>query len=308
MSYRILRTPDVVPITQEMESHTPIVIFDFLAAGGFAMLLATLLPAMLSRNIHRSETWFSMIIAWIVYALSYLLIVGHQFGPEPPPGLCALQMVFIYASPPLTAISGLAFIVDTHLTITRALFTNSAGRRYTRIFILVPWALFAMVAGEALLVVQDFKDIQRNPNHMYCHSTASAQYLTTSIICVIGLGIALCMTAWTAVILYRNWSLFRKLSTQTSERELRLSSLIRVMLFTMMTTIGFGLGTSGASPNTDGAHSHIWGTLLPILPFLCGIAFGTQKDILRCWMFWKWGSGAVTPVHNSKYQGAEVAV
>jgi hypothetical protein len=46
--------------------------------------------------------------------------------------------------------------------------------------------------------------------------------------------------AWTAVILCRNWSLFRKLSTQTSERELRLSSLIRVMLFTMMTTIGFG--------------------------------------------------------------------
>ncbi|KAJ7931582.1 hypothetical protein B0H13DRAFT_853654 [Mycena leptocephala] len=158
------------------------------------------------------------------------------------------------------------------------------------------------------IVVQDFKDIQRDPNHMYCHSAASVQYLTTSIICVIGLGIALCMTAWTAVILCRNWSLFRKLSTQTSERELRLSSLIRVMLFTMMTTIGFGLGTSGASPNIDGAHSHIWGTLLPILPFLCGIAFGTQKDILRCWMFWKWGSGAVTPVHNSKHQGAEVAV
>ncbi|KAJ7019914.1 hypothetical protein C8F04DRAFT_324139 [Mycena alexandri] len=84
-----------------MGSHTPIVIFNFLAAGGFAMLLGTLLPAMLSANIHRRKTWFSMITSWIIYALSYLFILGHQFGPEPPRGLCVLQMIFIYASPPL---------------------------------------------------------------------------------------------------------------------------------------------------------------------------------------------------------------
>ncbi|KAJ7707646.1 hypothetical protein B0H17DRAFT_525254 [Mycena rosella] len=268
-----------------MESHTPIYIFNFLAAGGFGLLLATLIPAMLSRSIHRSKTWFSMIISWIIYALSYLLIVGHQLGPEPPrAGVCVLQMVFIYASPPLTAISGLAFILDTHFRITKALFTRGVDHKYTRILLLVPWVSFAVVAGEALIVVQDFADIQRNSTHMYCHSSANVQYLTTALICVISLGTALCMIAWTAVILYRNWALFRQLSAN-SERELRLSSLIRIMIFTMMASIGLGLGAFATTP--DVASSAIWSALLPILPFLCGIAFGTQKDIIRCWMFWK---------------------
>ncbi|KAJ7126933.1 hypothetical protein C8R44DRAFT_979666 [Mycena epipterygia] len=46
----------------------------------------------------------------------------------------------------------------------------------------------------------------------------------------------------------------------------------------------FSLGVFG----TTGGKDAIWSALLPILPFLCGIAFGTQKDIARCWMFWKW--------------------
>ncbi|KAJ7170741.1 hypothetical protein C8R43DRAFT_65053 [Mycena crocata] len=87
-----------------MESHTPIIIFNFLAAGGFVLLLATLLPAVLSSSVHRSKTWFSMIISWIVYAISYLLIVGHQLGPEPPRGVCAIQMLLIYASRTLQTI------------------------------------------------------------------------------------------------------------------------------------------------------------------------------------------------------------
>ncbi|KAJ6494878.1 hypothetical protein C8R47DRAFT_389151 [Mycena vitilis] len=275
-----------------MESHTPIFIFDFLAAGGFVMLLATLFAAMLSRTIHRSETWYSMVFSWLVYSLSYLLIVGHQLGSPPPRGLCVLQMAFIYATPPLTASTGLAFIVDTHLLMTRALFTNTPGHRYTRTLLLVPWALFAIVVGEALIVVRDFQDIQINPTHMYCNSAASVQYLTTAVLCVVGLGVALCIIVWTAVILYRNWALFRQLSTRTTERQLRLSSLIRIMLFTLMATIGLGLGTSGALLTVGGTP--IWSALLPILPFLCGLAFGTQKDILRCWMFWKWGHSNVT--------------
>jgi len=271
-----------------MESNTPIVIFNFTAAGGLAMLLATLFPAMLSPSIHRSKTWFSMIVSWIVYALSYILILGYQSGPEPGRGICVLQMMFIYSTPPLTAISGLAFIIDVHFRITKALFTNGADHKYTRLMY-GPWALFAVVVAAALIAVQDFADIQRNLSGLYCHSNAGVQYLVAAIICAIGLGTALLMIIWTAVILYRNWALFRELSTNMSERELRLSSLIRIMLFTLMATIGLGLSVSGATPH--GGDAEVWNALLPLLPFLCGIAFGTQKDIIRCWMFWKRKTG-----------------
>ncbi|KAJ7158697.1 hypothetical protein C8R46DRAFT_1109940 [Mycena filopes] len=285
-----------------MESLAPIFVFNFLAAGGFAMLLATLLPALLSADIHRSKTWFSMITSWIIYALSYLLIIGHQSDSEPPRGLCVLQMIFIYASPPLTAISGLAFIVDTHLSINKALFSSRVGHIYTRPLLLVPWAIFGAVAVEALVAVQDFTSVRRNPANMYCHSTSSVQYLTTSITCVIGLSVALCLTIWTAIILHRNWALFRRLSMHTRNSELRLSSLIRILLFTMMTTIGLGLGTFGVTSN-DGEGVQIWSALLPLLPFLCGFAFGTQKDILSCWMFWKWRTSSDAGSSQNKAVG-----
>ncbi|KAJ7104082.1 hypothetical protein B0H15DRAFT_6734 [Mycena belliarum] len=268
-----------------MESHTPIIIFNFLAASGFALLLATLFPALLSSRIHRSKAWFSMIFSWIIYALSYLLIIGHQLGPEPPRGICVYQMVLIYACPPLTAMSGLAFIIDVHFRVTGALFTSQVDHRYTQSLLLVPWASFVAVASGALIAVQDFADVSRNSHHMYCHSTTSVQYLTTALICVFALFVALCMITWTATILYRNWALFRRLSVK--QNDLRLSSLIRVAIFSMMTSIGLGLGAFSAFRGNATEGDAIWGALLPILPFLCAIAFGTQRDIVRCWMFRK---------------------
>ncbi|KAJ6576539.1 hypothetical protein DFH09DRAFT_362948 [Mycena vulgaris] len=283
-----------------MESRTPTLVFNFLAVSGFILLLATVVPAAMSSRIHRSKTWFSMIISWMVYAASYMLILGHQLGPQPPRGICVLQMLFIYASPPLTAISGLAFIIDVHLRIKRAIFTSRADHEYTRPLLIVPWALFAAIAAEALAVVHDFAEIQRDPNHMYCHSVGDIQTRISAIICVIGLSSALCMEIWTSVILYRNWVLFRRLSTSMSD--LRLSSLIRILVFTVMTSTGLGLGAIVAPANVVDGLS-VWSALLPILPVLCGIAFGTQKDILHCWMFWR--PQDVTSLNSSR-KDAEV--
>ncbi|KAJ7678865.1 hypothetical protein DFH06DRAFT_499768 [Mycena polygramma] len=268
-----------------MESRIPTYVFNFLAATGFFLLLATVVPAAVSPSIHRSKTWFSMIISWMVYAASYMLILGHQLGPEPPRGICGLQMLFIYACPPLTAISGLAFIVDVHLRIKNALFSSRVDHKYTSVLLVIPWASFVAVAAEALIAVRDFSEIQRDPNHMYCHSIINVQTQITAIICVLGLGAALGLEIWTSVILYRNWLLFRHLSTSMSD--LRLSSLIRVLVFTIMTSTGLGLGAYVTGQGVGKERLAIWSALLPILPVLCGIAFGTQKDIVYCLMFWK---------------------
>ncbi|KAJ6599770.1 hypothetical protein DFH09DRAFT_1128763 [Mycena vulgaris] len=277
-----------------MESRTPTLVFNFLAASGFIMLLATVVSAALSPRIHRSKTWFSMIISWIVYATSYMLILGHQMGPQPPRGICGLQMLLIYASR-RTAISGLAFIIDMHLRIKRALFTKD-DHEYTRPLLIVPWALFVAVAAEALLVVHNFAEIQRDPNHMYCHSMGDIQAQVSATICVIGLSSALCMESkispaytstlkraltldqvWTSVILYRNWALFHRLSTSVSD--LRLSSLIRVLVFTLMVSTGLGYGSYlkfksvadiRPSPSLGVTHPNltdglsVWSALLPI--------------------------------------------
>ncbi|KAJ7494804.1 hypothetical protein B0H11DRAFT_2003439 [Mycena galericulata] len=267
-----------------MDSRTPTYVFNFLAGTGFFLLLVTVVAAAVSPTIHRSHTWFSMIISWMVYAASYMLILGHQLDIEPPRGICAFQMTLIYASPPLTTMTGLAFIIDVHLKLTRALFTNQADHKYTRLLLFVPWALFAAVSAEALIAVRDFTEIQRDPNHMYCHSLLNIQTRISAIICVIGLGAALSLIIWTTVILYRNWMLFRHLTTTAND--LRLSSLIRILVFTVQTSTGLGLGALAAEDNVIPGQA-IWSALLPILPVLCGLVFGTQKDITHCFMFCK---------------------
>ncbi|KAJ7019913.1 hypothetical protein C8F04DRAFT_323939 [Mycena alexandri] len=277
--------------TTGLDPRTPTLIFNCLAVSGLILLLATVVPAALSQNISRSKTWFSMIISWMVYASSYMLILGHQLGPDPPRGICGLQMLFIYACPPLTAFTGLAFVLDVYLRITGALFTNKTNHKYTMALLTVPWALFVVIAAEALIVVGDFAEIQRDPNHMYCHSVVDTQTRVSAFLCVFGLGTALCLEIWTAVILYRNWVRFRHLTGSTKIRDLRLSSLIRLLVFTLQTSTGLGLGATVTGQNvTEGLA--LWSAVLPILPVLCGIAFGTQQDILRCWMFWRPGVNA----------------
>jgi hypothetical protein len=79
--------------------------FNSLAIAGFLFLAAVLAPALFNKNILRQATWFSLVVAWMVYALAYLLIADQQLGSEPPFGLCFLQMSLIYSVPPLYVIA-----------------------------------------------------------------------------------------------------------------------------------------------------------------------------------------------------------
>lgn len=83
-------------------SHLLIVLFDVVDLLGIILLACALLPAVLSKTIQRSRVWYSMMVAWLVFALSYGLLVGRQEPPSQPPfGLCLVQTLLVYAVPPL---------------------------------------------------------------------------------------------------------------------------------------------------------------------------------------------------------------
>jgi len=81
--------------------HSLVVFFDVVVFVAIALSFFTFLPAILSKNVHRSIGWYSLIAAWLVYSLSYALLIGKQEGPDPPFGLCAFQSLLIYAVPTL---------------------------------------------------------------------------------------------------------------------------------------------------------------------------------------------------------------
>ncbi|KAJ7067002.1 hypothetical protein C8F01DRAFT_1247411 [Mycena amicta] len=280
--------------------------FNVLATTGLVLLTLTLLPAVASPQVQRSPLWFSMISSWMVYSVSYMLLLGHQGGPDPPRGICGLQMMAIYAAPPLTTTTGLAFLIDILLKINKTLFTDMLGHRYTLSLLIVPWAIYAAVAVEALVVgdrgpadgsfivikpqvVSDFDEIQRHHNNMYCHTTKQTQTRISAVICVVGLSIALTVEGWIITILYRNWALFR-LRKSKMGAELRLASLVRILVFTLQTAIGLGMGAVMALPRSGISQSQspaVWSALLPLLPVMCGITFSSQADIRSVYMFRK---------------------
>lgn len=81
--------------------HTVVVLYDVIALTAMVMFICSFLPAIFSRGVQRSAGWYSLMTAWLVYALSYILLVGKQEGPEPAFGLCMLQTLLVYAAPSL---------------------------------------------------------------------------------------------------------------------------------------------------------------------------------------------------------------
>jgi hypothetical protein len=78
-----------------------IIAYDVLAFASALILLITILTVTVSKRLYRGKGWFSMMTYWLVYALSYCLLVGKQTGPEPSLGVCYFQTLLIYAAPSL---------------------------------------------------------------------------------------------------------------------------------------------------------------------------------------------------------------
>lgn len=87
--------------TLSSQHHILIIVYDVVVLLGAIMFVCTLLPAVLSRAVQRSVAWYSLMTAWLVYSLSYGLLVGRHEGEEPPHGLCLAQALLIYAVPAL---------------------------------------------------------------------------------------------------------------------------------------------------------------------------------------------------------------
>lgn len=110
---------------------TELAVFDALAFIGLALNAAVLAPVIFSPSVRRTTTWSGLIISFIIYSWSYLVIFPWQrlLSQFPPFGLCFLQATLVFASPALVTMSYTAFVIDAralnlppHLLETNILF------------------------------------------------------------------------------------------------------------------------------------------------------------------------------------------
>ncbi|KAF7290771.1 Metallo-dependent hydrolase [Mycena indigotica] len=100
-----------------------VIVFDVLTVIAFIILILSVTVARLS-GIQRVKTWYLLQLSSAFCCLSFLFLVGHQTGPEPPLQFCAFSAALIYAAPPMVAAAALCFVIELYLRLSSALYSK----------------------------------------------------------------------------------------------------------------------------------------------------------------------------------------
>ncbi|KAK0491569.1 hypothetical protein IW261DRAFT_1556715 [Armillaria novae-zelandiae] len=259
-------------------------IYDTLSFLGFFSLLAVLVPAVFSKQLKRRRTWFSLILSWMVFAFSYICLINNQLEDEPQFGTCLFQTLLVYSAPPLVASSGLYFILDVYLELRSTIFNESGvSVVYRDMTVLAPWVLWVLMIMTSAFLIKDPTQISRESTHMYCHSNTRCSVIT---LCVT-FPLAACCILLEGRLMYRNWTVFRRYcidkASDSHAGRVSLSMIIRIVSFTVVPLAALGLASFVAAHQME--SNATWNILLVSLPVFAFLSFGTQKDIVRAWMF-----------------------
>ncbi|KAF7759911.1 hypothetical protein Agabi119p4_11606 [Agaricus bisporus var. burnettii] len=234
---------------------------------------------MLSKSIVRSPSWYNLLAAWLVYSLSYGLLVGRQEGPgQPPIGLCLAQTLLIYAVPPLVTSATLNLYIDLYLILreVRSGVFNGSKQRRSFWLVIVPWLIFVVIIIELLLLIfpgHRFHLVERTPTNFYCHLGDTLPSIITGGVVVAITSTMLPLQVWLAVTIYRSSDALRRLAE--ADRHLFITLYVRLTLTTLVVALGFGLSISAIFLVTSDEISLVY----PIVAVAIGVALGTQKVI-----------------------------
>ncbi|EJF58584.1 hypothetical protein BD309DRAFT_920132 [Dichomitus squalens] len=286
MSVFALRASDQP--TQASADFTELDIFIAFQATGGIGLLAVLLTALFARKIYRHFTWLNFCITWLIYCISYLLLAftGQQTRKEAPAyPICLTQASLIYAAPVLVAMSTFALVLQLWFTLSSALAPPAKvkSRNYVRngLLLVAPYVAW-LGAVITILVIGTLhpNTVERAGHFVYCTISSGRPGNIIAIIVAIILLVMVVFDIYIATVLYRNW---RALRGSDRPGQIPLSLLVRVAIFSFVCVVGIGCAGVFLS-NVAFFAGNVIIALMPLIAFL---VFGTQRDILDVWMFWR---------------------
>ncbi|KDR76120.1 hypothetical protein GALMADRAFT_225810 [Galerina marginata CBS 339.88] len=269
------------PIANTQNTHFT-VLFDFLAFFGLVSLLVILCTGWFSSRVQRPPTWFLYIFSWMFYSIGLLLMLGHQHASEPGFAICLTQAMTLYANPVFVSTSTMSFLIKVLLDTRYKLKGKSTSTRQMTALLAVPIISWIAILLEVLIFgLKNRSAVQREASGMFCHITSplpeqiSGSIVMALIITSLPINFAIALT------ILRNkhsWStLFGKEYTPTL--------VLRVVLFDATPLLGLALDVAEYIPPKF-ENLPALNAMLALLPALAGIAFMSQRDILRAWMFW----------------------
>ncbi|KAF7308839.1 hypothetical protein MKEN_01083800 [Mycena kentingensis (nom. inval.)] len=271
----------------DAQLRTAVVAFNLLVVLALLLLSLVVATAYFAARVRRSGLWFRHLISWIVYSASFLLLFGHQTGPPPPFGLCAIQAAFIYAAPTLPTLSALAFVIDLYIGLSAVVHKKGKiNEKFAKFLRRFPAVVYVCVFFEAILTVTEPGVVSRDIRHLnlYCNITSALPTKVSAGIVIMAGIIIVPLEIWITIIFVKDWVAYRRSPERANDPEVSCNMFIRVALYTIVAFVAVGL--SSASIGITTPHP-FWSLTLAIVPILAAIAFGTQKDLLKCYIFWR---------------------
>lgn len=163
---------------------------------GLALNVAVLAPAIFSASVRRRTTWSGLIISFLVYSFSYLLVIPWQKlqSQSPPFGLCFAQATLVYASPSLVTMSYIAFVIDFYLQMAAITFWNkkiALNARPSKLLAIFPWVVFFGVIVLVVGVVREPSTVGLTAGRFYCHATTTQVPTIFNVILIVSVGVVL---------------------------------------------------------------------------------------------------------------------
>ncbi|KAJ3574195.1 hypothetical protein NP233_g1932 [Leucocoprinus birnbaumii] len=259
-----------------------LVAYDVLSFTSALILAIMILTAICSQKVYRGKAWFGMMACWLVYALSYGLLVGKQIGPEPSFAHCFVQTMFIYAAPPLVAVGTLCFYLDFYLSSC----WDPSRRRSLRpvaayILLFLPWLVHIAIDVEVIIMtVTSTADpvVEKIESNLYCHLHENAHPgLVNAAIVILSMVMLIPLEVWTGIQLYR----CRSIRVGEDFRQY-LTVYLRIAACTIVAAAAFGL--SAITLADVQGDSLVQDLSFPCLSMAVSLIFASQQDLLNVWL------------------------
>ncbi|KAF8832097.1 hypothetical protein HHX47_DHR1001322 [Lentinula edodes] len=268
----------------------PFITLHVLGEVGTILLLLTYF---FSKNVHRHPTLVNFWITWLIYSVSYTLLLYDKQQYTNPDTLCRVQAAMVDGSPSMVVTAGLVAVIQmiqiwkkVHRPPNSIYKLTSTAKQKSRVclvlFLFVPYLVFLVFSiGSALVGKKDF--LLTNPmNGLYCSLDVDGfsrysipAYCTVVMTCSLGFEVAISYKYWrTRATTARAFTLLR--------RDLPFSLIVRMLMFSVVSVMVISIGIIYMS-NWLVPWPYMMQATLPLFS-VC--VFGTQRDLLMAWACW----------------------
>jgi len=288
------------PVTESPPLAGGIVVFNVLQMLSLFFIIAALVPAAFSASIPRMKTWFALLITCGIYCVSYLLLLGHQNGPEPQLPICTLQAGLIYAGPPLVACAGLLFVTELYMRLSAVILSRNVNEN---IIYWMLWILPVVHTVDFWVAIMhglaDTRTISRDPSGLYCHITLGTPTTLTGALVGTFVGLMILGEIGTIIHLFRRRLSIKRIRIRGTDFPLPL--FLRTTMYTLVGGIGIAMVDIlvNKTKSSESSSSYVTLNLLAIVPLSVSLVFGTQMDIIKWYMFWRKETPWVHPSERS---------